>query len=109
MSGILSDIFDLFARFGADRYGEELSIAQHMLQSAAMAESLGATPTAVTAALLHDIGYFVHSDGSSGYMQQNYWVYDRAGEPCLNPGCPGTIAREVQAGRSTFYCATCQI
>ena len=66
MSGILSEIFDLFARFGAERYGEDLSIAQHMLQSAAMAESLGAAPPAVTAALLHDIGYFLHSDGGSG-------------------------------------------
>lgn len=66
MSVILSEIFDLFARFGVDRYGEELSIAQHMLQSAAIAESLGAAPPVVTAALLHDIGYFVYSAGGSG-------------------------------------------
>ncbi|HMP63913.1 MAG TPA: zinc finger domain-containing protein, partial [Phenylobacterium sp.] len=25
-----------------------------------------------------------------------------------NPGCGGTIARQVQAGRSTFYCPRCQ-
>jgi formamidopyrimidine-DNA glycosylase len=49
---------------------------------------------------------FVHSDGSSGYMQQNYWVYDRAGEPCRK--C-GTIVRRVVMGqRATFYCPSCQ-
>ena len=35
-------------------------------------------------------------------------VYDREGERCPTPGCRGTIARAWQAGRSTFYCSTCQ-
>jgi formamidopyrimidine-DNA glycosylase len=34
--------------------------------------------------------------------------YERAGEPCPRRGCGGTIKRIVQAGRSTFYCPTCQ-
>lgn len=49
---------------------------------------------------------FVHSDGSSGYMQQNYWVYDRAGEPCRK--CGTTIRRVVMGQRATFYCPRCQ-
>ena len=35
-------------------------------------------------------------------------VYDKEGERCPRRGCPGTITRIVQAGRSTFYCRTCQ-
>ena len=35
-------------------------------------------------------------------------VYDRENEPCRNAGCGGTIKRRTQAGRSTFYCSTCQ-
>lgn len=35
-------------------------------------------------------------------------VYDRAGAPCPRRGCGGTIRRIVQAGRSTFFCPTCQ-
>lgn len=35
-------------------------------------------------------------------------VYDREGEPCRRPGCGGTIRRRTQAGRSTFYCPSCQ-
>ena len=47
-------------------------------------------------------------DGTLGYFQHAFRVYDRAGEPCTNPGCTGQVARLVQAGRSTFYCERCQ-
>ena len=46
------------------------------------------------------------ADGSLGYFQHNFQVYDREGEPC--PGCKGKIKRIVQTGRSTFYCPSCQ-
>lgn len=47
-------------------------------------------------------------DGTLGYFQHTFRVYDREGGACLTPGCRGTIARLVQSGRSTFYCAACQ-
>jgi formamidopyrimidine-DNA glycosylase len=40
--------------------------------------------------------------------EDRFRVYDHAGERCPRRGCPGTIARIVQAGRSTFYCPRCQ-
>ena len=46
------------------------------------------------------------ADGSLGDFQHNFQVYDREGEPC--PNCKGKIRRIVQAGRSTFYCPSCQ-
>ncbi|HEY8566743.1 MAG TPA: bifunctional DNA-formamidopyrimidine glycosylase/DNA-(apurinic or apyrimidinic site) lyase [Beijerinckiaceae bacterium] len=51
---------------------------------------------------------YAQTDGSLGYFQHRFRVYDRAGEPCVTPGCTGEVARVVQAGRSTFYCAVCQ-
>ncbi|WP_321343577.1 bifunctional DNA-formamidopyrimidine glycosylase/DNA-(apurinic or apyrimidinic site) lyase [Breoghania sp.] len=48
------------------------------------------------------------TDGSLGYFQHSFAVYDREDEPCRHPGCRGTIARTVQSGRSTFHCRTCQ-
>jgi len=51
---------------------------------------------------------YVHADGSLGYFQHSFSVYDREGEPCRKPRCGGTIARIVQSGRSTFYCPVCQ-
>jgi formamidopyrimidine-DNA glycosylase len=48
------------------------------------------------------------TDGSLGYFQHRFRVYDREGERCLTPGCGGTIRRIVQSGRSTFFCPVCQ-
>jgi formamidopyrimidine-DNA glycosylase len=47
------------------------------------------------------------TDGSLGDFQHTFLVYDREGKPCPN-GCKGTVKRIVQAGRSTFYCPSCQ-
>ncbi|MEX0953836.1 MAG: bifunctional DNA-formamidopyrimidine glycosylase/DNA-(apurinic or apyrimidinic site) lyase [Rhizobiaceae bacterium] len=51
---------------------------------------------------------YVRADGSLGYFQHRFDVYDREGEPCRRDGCTGTIRRIVQSGRSTFYCGACQ-
>ena len=51
---------------------------------------------------------YVHADGSLGYFQHSFSVYDREGEPCRKGGCTGTSSRIVQSGRSTFYCPICQ-
>lgn len=49
---------------------------------------------------------YVGSDGRAGYFQNQFLVYGRAGEPCLN--C-GTAIRELrQAQRATCYCPACQ-
>ena len=48
------------------------------------------------------------TDGELGYFQHTFRVYDREDAPCLKPGCDGTVARVVQAGRSSFYCPQCQ-
>ena len=48
------------------------------------------------------------ADGSLGYFQHNFRVYDREGAPCPNPRCKGVIERRVQNGRSTFFCPKCQ-
>lgn len=48
------------------------------------------------------------TDGALGDFQHAFRVYDREGAPCSTPGCAGSIRRLVQAGRSTFYCPTCQ-
>ena len=45
--------------------------------------------------------------GDPGGFQHHFLVYDREGKPC-KLGCPGTVKRVVQSGRSTFYCPRCQ-
>jgi formamidopyrimidine-DNA glycosylase len=51
---------------------------------------------------------FRQADGELGYFQHSFDAYGREGEPCRAPGCNSTIARIVQAGRSSFYCPKCQ-
>ena len=51
---------------------------------------------------------YARPDGMRGAFQHGFRVYDRAGLACAARGCGGRIARIVQGGRSTFYCATCQ-
>jgi len=47
-----------------------------------------------------------HADGSLGCFQQQYFVYNRAGEPCRR--C-GTSVRTIRQGqRSTYFCPNCQ-
>lgn len=50
----------------------------------------------------------IQTDGSLGYFQHTFHVYDREGDPCPTPGCGRPVMRIVQAGRSTFFCAACQ-
>jgi formamidopyrimidine-DNA glycosylase len=51
---------------------------------------------------------YVRVDGSPGYFQHRFTVYDRAGERCPRAGCRGIVRRIVQSGRSSFYCPICQ-
>ncbi len=50
----------------------------------------------------------MRTDGTLGYFQHRFAVYDREGEPCQRPGCDGTVLRIRQSGRSTFFCPSCQ-
>ncbi len=49
------------------------------------------------------------ADGTLGYFQHAFAVYDREGVVCGHKRCGGIIARAVQSGRSTFYCSACQL
>ncbi|MDP3802082.1 bifunctional DNA-formamidopyrimidine glycosylase/DNA-(apurinic or apyrimidinic site) lyase [Brevundimonas sp.] len=51
---------------------------------------------------------FANADGGQGYFQHRFDVYGREGKPCLGAGCSGVVKRLVQAGRSTFWCPSCQ-
>ncbi len=51
---------------------------------------------------------YAHTDGSLGYFQHAFRVYDREGDACATPGCRGTVRRVVKGGRSTFFCPACQ-
>ncbi|TPM92812.1 bifunctional DNA-formamidopyrimidine glycosylase/DNA-(apurinic or apyrimidinic site) lyase [Mesorhizobium sp. B2-1-3A] len=77
-------------------------------QSERLAEAIRSVISDAIAAGGSSLRDYVHTDGSLGYFQHSFAVYDREGQPCPKPGCGGHIERIVQSGRSTFYCRTCQ-
>lgn len=77
-------------------------------QSERLAEAIRSVISDAIAAGGSSLRDYMQTDGSLGYFQHSFAVYDREGEPCSKPGCGGHIERVVQSGRSTFYCRTCQ-
>ena len=48
---------------------------------------------------------YARPDGQLGYFSRQFRVYGREGEVCP---CGGTVLRQVDGGRSTFWCPRCQ-
>lgn len=71
-----------------------------------LAESIRGVLSAAIAAGGSSLRDFCDSAGNPGYFQQQYFVYGRAGQPCLV--CGAAIEAIRQGQRSTFYCPRCQ-
>jgi formamidopyrimidine-DNA glycosylase len=52
------------------------------------------------------VNWYRKPDGTTGEMQNHFFVYDREGEPCLTCGQPIEKIRVAQRG--THYCPQCQ-
>lgn len=56
---IIGRLTDIFLRRGSDSYlGEAVTMSEHMLQAAILAQSEGADDSLIVAALLHDVGHY---------------------------------------------------
>ena len=91
-------------RAGIDprRPATAISLARYRRLVPAIRETLQAAITAGGSSLRD----FVHTDGSAGYFQQQYFVYGRAGEPCHR--CGAKVLSLRQGGRASFRCPRCQ-
>lgn len=79
----LAEIDGLFARHGAECYGEEVTMAEHALLTAQAAQDAGADDALVVAALLHDLGHFLagadddfghhdHGETAASYLRSRF-------------------------------------
>ena len=60
----VAQVFEILATGGSTAYhGEPVSVLEHSLQAAHFVEQHGAPPTLIAAALLHDLGHLLHSEG----------------------------------------------
>ncbi|GAB1233449.1 DNA-formamidopyrimidine glycosylase [Ferrigenium sp. UT4] len=100
---------NIYANESLFRAGIRPQLAAHKLTRARSATLVRTVREVLRAAIRQggsSLRDFVHSDGSSGYFQQHYFVYGRAGEPCRRCGTP--IKRITQGQRASFYCPHCQ-
>jgi formamidopyrimidine-DNA glycosylase len=72
---------------------------------AALADAIRTVLTAAIAAGGSSLRDYVRPDGELGYFANQWRVYGREGEACP---CGGTVRRRVDAGRSSFFCPSCQ-
>lgn len=106
---IVPFIESIFARRGAEAYlGEPVTIAEHMLQAAQLAEQERAGDLLVAAALLHDIGHFTGEFGDDYIEQGVDNRHEDAGAAVLAPFFPPEVVEPVRLHVATkrYLCAT---
>ncbi len=105
---IVARIADIFERRGAEAYlGEAVTVAEHMLQTATLAQAAGAPDALVVAALLHDIGHLTNAFGSysSGDVADRH--HDEAGAELLAGHFPELVCETVRlhVAAKRYLCA----
>jgi len=106
---IVEFIADIFERRGAESYlGEPVTMSEHMLQGAWLAEEDGAPEELVAAALLHDIGHYTSEFGTYSPDDVEDKHHDEAGGEVLAPFFPPVIVECVRLHVSAkrYLCAT---
>ncbi|NND17535.1 MAG: HD domain-containing protein [Silicimonas sp.] len=106
---IAAFIADIFERRGAESYlGEPVTMSQHMLQGAKLAEDEGAPDELIAAALLHDIGHYTSEFGpySPDDTEDNH--HDDAGAEVLKHFFPAVVVDCVRlhVAAKRYLCAT---
>ena len=106
---IVAFIGDIFERRGADSYlGEPVTMSEHMLQGAQLAEEAGAGDELVAAALLHDIGHYTNEFPDDALEQGIDNRHDEAGAAVLAPFFPSIVTDCVRhhVAAKRYLCAT---
>lgn len=106
---IVDVIADILTRRGADSYlGEDVTMQEHMLQSAYFAEQEGAPDELVAAALLHDIGHYTGEFGEDYIEQGVDDFHEEAGAKVLAGLFPPLVVECVRlhVAAKRYLCAT---
>jgi [1-hydroxy-2-(trimethylamino)ethyl]phosphonate dioxygenase len=106
---IVAFIGDIFDRCGDEEYlGEPVTMEQHMLQGATIAERNGLPDDIVVGALLHDIGHFTSEFGTFSMSDTKDRFHEEAGAQVLTRFFPSVIVDCVRyhVAAKRYLCAT---
>ncbi|MCT7654152.1 HD domain-containing protein [Oceanimonas sp. NS1] len=94
---ILDMIEAIFTLHGADSYlGEEVTMAQHMLQAAWLGERQGESEAVVLAALLHDVGHYANKLPPEVLMSGTDNRHQESASAWLAPFFPAEIIEPIR-------------
>lgn len=106
---IVAFLGDIFERRGGEEYlGEPVTMAEHMLQGACLAEQQGEPEILVVAALLHDIGHFTSEFGTFSMDDTHDKHHEEAGAQVLERFFPSLVIDCVRqhVAAKRYICAT---
>ncbi len=106
---IVPFLADIFERRGGEEYlGEPVTMAEHMLQGATMAERAGMDEVIIVAALLHDIGHFTSEFGMFTMEDEEDRLHEKAGAAVLERFFPTLVTDCVRwhVAAKRYLCAT---
>lgn len=103
--GFLASIFE--RRGGEEYLGEPVTMAEHMLQGAHLAELNGESEEIITAALLHDIGHFTSEFGMFSMDDTQDKYHEEAGAEILARFFPSVVTDCVRfhVAAKRYLCA----
>ena len=106
---IVEFLGDIFRRCGDEEYlGEPVTMAQHMLQGATLAEQQGMEEEVIVGALLHDIGHFTSEFGTFSMEDTEDRYHEEAGAKVLEEFFPKMVTDCVRyhVAAKRYLCAT---
>ena len=107
-NNIVAFLEDIFTRRGGEEYlGEPVTMAEHMLQGATLAEQNGEDELIIVAALLHDIGHFTSEFGSFSMDDTKDKYHEDAGARVLENFFPPLVVDCVRhhVAAKRYLCA----
>ena len=105
---IVNHIEDVFRRRGAESYlGEQVTMAQHMLQTAQCAELASADDSQIVAALLHDIGHYKNEIPETSLAKGIDNFHEEAGANFLEDYFPISVVEPIRqhVAAKRYLCA----
>jgi len=106
---IVAFIADIFNRRGAESYlGEQVTMSEHMLQGAQLAEMADAPDTMVAGALLHDIGHYTNEFPEDALEKGTDTLHEEAGAVVLDAFFPSAVTDCIRwhVAAKRYLCAT---
>ena len=93
----LDDLFALLAFGGGHAYfGEPVTVLEHALQAAWFVQQNGGETSLIAAALLHDIGHLVHSEGEDAAVRGLDTQHEELGFALLGDRFPASVLDPIR-------------